>query len=204
MHAHSHRYARTSHVQVVGIALDVCSALSYLHRNGVVHGDVKAANVMLTSAVTALDEGVSAPPPLDGDDGRIFCAKLADFGQSLVLQQQQQHGSELSGSPCRRSVSRSGNEQGSDLPPHSADNEPSHNLLRCGQSSHFPSGGGEGRSEPPPSPPSPSNRHCGEGMTTTHTAPEVLQGGPLSLSSDVYALGVLLWELSTGLRPYKQ
>ena len=190
-------------MQVVGIALDVCSALSYLHRNGVVHGDVKAANVMLTSAATAPDEGVAAPPPLDGDDGRMFCAKLADFGQSLVLQQQQQQqgSSELSGSPCRRRVSRSGNERSSDLPPQSVGNEPGHDLLRCDKSFHFPSGD---RSEPPPLPLSPSNRHCGEGMTMTHAAPEVLQGAPLSLSSDVYALGVLLWELSTGLRPYKQ
>lgn len=49
----------------------------------------------------------------------------------------------------------------------------------------------------------PPNESKG-GVTTTHAAPEVLQGGAFSLSSDVYSLGVLLWELGSGLRPYKQ
>lgn len=65
-------YTIPVHTQVMGIALDVCLAVSYLHRNGVIHGDIKAANVMLTDV-----------PPLEDD--RAYCAKLADFGQSVVL-----------------------------------------------------------------------------------------------------------------------
>ncbi|GIL90455.1 hypothetical protein Vretifemale_18101, partial [Volvox reticuliferus] len=38
--------------------------------------------------------------------------------------------------------------------------------------------------------------------TITHMPPESLMGGQLRLATDVYAFGVLMWELSTGSRPY--
>lgn len=47
---------------VVQIALELCSALAVAHRNGVIHGDLKPANVLLT------------------DDGHV---KLSDFGIAL-------------------------------------------------------------------------------------------------------------------------
>jgi serine/threonine protein kinase len=38
--------------------------------------------------------------------------------------------------------------------------------------------------------------------TLTHMAPELLLHGHASRASDVYAFGILLWELATGLRAF--
>jgi serine/threonine protein kinase len=39
--------------------------------------------------------------------------------------------------------------------------------------------------------------------TMTHMAPEILMYGKISSSSDVYAFGILLWELYTGSLAFK-
>ena len=33
-------------------------------------------------------------------------------------------------------------------------------------------------------------------------APELLRGGPYSMATDIYALGMIMWELAAGLPPF--
>ena len=56
--------------------LEVASGLDYLHAMGVVHGDLKTANVLLKAG----------PSARDGSRARGgFVCKLADFGLSRVM-----------------------------------------------------------------------------------------------------------------------
>ena len=56
--------------------LDIASGLDYLHAMGVVHGDLKTANVLLKGSAK---------------DARGFVCKLADFGLSRVLDMDATH-----------------------------------------------------------------------------------------------------------------
>lgn len=100
------------------LAEQLCAGLAEAHRRGVVHGDLKGSNVILTAR-----------------DGST-CAVITDFG----LARAPGHGAFAGGSSIRG--------------------------------------------------------------TPDFLAPEIWTGGAFSISSDLYALGVLLYEAATGKRPF--
>ncbi|KAJ9518138.1 hypothetical protein QJQ45_010107 [Haematococcus lacustris] len=112
-------------VSVQGKAYEIASALSYLHAHDVVHGDLSAWNVLLSSV------GAGADPY----DKRGFVVKVADFGLARSLDVEQ----------------------------------------------HV------------------KTRNYG---TLTHQPPETLSHGLVSRETDTYSLGVLMWQMYTGSRPW--
>jgi serine/threonine protein kinase len=104
--------------QRLQLFLQVCSAVSYAHRNLVVHRDIKPTNILVTA------DGVP---------------KLLDFGVAKILQ------SDSAGRSTATGI-------------------------------HF--------------------------MTPEYASPEQAQGIPVTTLTDVYSLGVLLYELLTGHSPY--
>uniref|UniRef100_A0A061RD42 Kinase-like protein n=1 Tax=Tetraselmis sp. GSL018 TaxID=582737 RepID=A0A061RD42_9CHLO len=100
------------------IAGDVARGMLHIHGMQIIHGDLKAQNILITS-------------------GRGIVAKVADFGLSVHMSHEQTH---ISGV------------------------------------------------------------HAG---TLTHMAPEILMCGRISKSADVYAFGILLFEILTGEKAFK-
>jgi len=101
------------------MARDIAAGMMHIHAMQVVHGDLKVGNVLLQGSTSGI------------------VAKVADFGLSIKLDNQQTHMSNITSG------------------------------------------------------------------TVTHMSPELLQHNKSSAASDVYAYGILLYELFTGLRAWK-
>ncbi len=70
LHASAFNNASFTQVNIYKSLQDIAAGMDYLHTVGVLHGDLKGANVLLKSTAT---------------DPRGFMCKLADFGLSRVL-----------------------------------------------------------------------------------------------------------------------
>lgn len=66
------------------LALDVASGLQALHERGIIHGDVKANNVLVCQRSEPLGYTF-------GDDNIPWVAKIADFGSSLTREEADEH-----------------------------------------------------------------------------------------------------------------
>ncbi|KAF6253981.1 hypothetical protein COO60DRAFT_363306 [Scenedesmus sp. NREL 46B-D3] len=116
---------------VLTLAHDIAAAMLHLHSEGIVHADLKAANVMLTNG------GDNANGTWAAASGALrMTAKVADFGLALPLD------------------------------------------------------------------PSDTHATLSARGTPTHMSPELFMSGHVSKAGDVYAYGILLYEVMTGQRAY--
>ena len=115
------RRGRLPEAEARAIALQLCAGLGEAHRNGVIHGDLKTANVILST-----------------DAGGAPRAVITDFG-----------------------------------------------LARCSQTSHV------------------NAEWAAQGGTPGYMAPELWRGEDVSAASDIYALGVILYEMVGGRKPHQ-
>lgn len=86
---------------VLPLAVDIMSALVHLHSEGILHGDLKAANVLLSEATAPeADDGSSGLAGAAAAGGRRalrLVAKVADFGLSTALEAERTHISHVHG-----------------------------------------------------------------------------------------------------------
>eukprot|EP00878_Enallax_costatus_P011777 GHUV01012293.1.p1 GENE.GHUV01012293.1~~GHUV01012293.1.p1 ORF type:complete len:661 (+),score=240.23 GHUV01012293.1:500-2482(+) len=127
---------RPQYLTVLSLALGVARAMHHMHSEGVLHGDLKAGNVLLKNEVVS--PTVSSFGGWPGSNSEVtparevLVSKVADFGLACRISDQDTH---ISGV------------------------------------------------------------HRG---TLSHMSPELLVHGRASRASDVYAMGILLWEMATG------
>ena len=167
---------------VLDTAIDIATAMSHLHGRNVLHSDLKARNIMLKTC---------------GADGRGVTAKVADFGLSVKMDLADTHlSNSFQGTMVRTKQDQIHTAVGACL-----------SLLRILYLALLLYLTIYARSRAvvpalppltlPPRPPLPT------ACSQSHMAPELLVKGHLSKASDVYAFGILLWELATGGHPFR-
>jgi serine/threonine protein kinase/formylglycine-generating enzyme required for sulfatase activity len=159
---------------VLQLALDLTRGLAAAHRRGVLHRDVKPANAILT------------------DDGR---GKLLDFGLARVIDGNPM---DVAVAPPRERVSHarplSAVDETLDSPRLPTTTVAESTLDSFGPRVASPSDIAFGQGSPPP------DREAG---TPLYMAPELWRGEPATRRSDLYALGILLYELCAGHAPHR-
>ncbi|KAF6262437.1 kinase-like domain-containing protein [Scenedesmus sp. NREL 46B-D3] len=167
----------------LALAHDVACAMLHLHSEHLIHADLKASNVLLARGTTPMLTAASSTggSPCNATDF------MSPDGLALEQQQQQQQqqqefgpgwvGSDVS---CAALLAAAQAKAGGRLIAKVADFGLSLSL-------------------------DPGDTHVSHmhGGTLTHMAPELLLHGRASSASDVYAYGVLLWELLTARRAFQ-
>ncbi|WP_224370961.1 nSTAND1 domain-containing NTPase [Hyalangium versicolor] len=166
--------------RVLHIGIGLARGLAAAHRCGVLHRDIKPANAVLS------------------EEGEV---KLLDFGLAELLERGAPES--LASRPGLAAASRASVSPARETQPVSTARE----------TRPVAASPGETRQTRPLSRPHPGAheeapaRHtpledAGAAGTPLYLAPELWRGEPASRASDIYALGVLLYELASGQAPY--
>ncbi|WIA23479.1 hypothetical protein OEZ85_000224 [Tetradesmus obliquus] len=150
---------RPNYSTVLSLGLGVARAMAHLHAEGVIHGDLKAANVLLKMELAGSPGAAAAATAGTAVAAAGGTATCSASGGSDKQQQQQQQQSALVAKVADFGLATRLNDTETHV----------------------------------------SGVHRG---TLTHMAPELLLQGRASKASDVYAFGILLWELATGRRAF--
>jgi len=157
-----------------------CRAVRYAHRRAIIHRDIKPSNLL----VEERGRGDGAPhsaPDAPGGDGISSTAHTDAADGEDVADEVADEGNASRPRPPQTSTSRV------------AEPRPVVKLLDFGIAKLLETEDGEAT----------LTRDGERLMTPQYAAPEQITGDPITTSTDVYQLGVLLYELLTGQRPFQ-
>jgi len=209
-------------LQGLEMAVSICSALVYLHERGIVHGDLKLSNVLLvTRPITSIEPPGHPGPahscnPADDAHPKLQQQQLASAADADAGSRE--CGRQMAVWGLLRSVSKRESGSGHALvsaPLESAGGSRGPDILAS-----YGSACSTAAAAAPSSPKhpkrlvakvsdyglsrmllGPQHTHItttGCTGTLAYQSPEVLCSGHLSAATDIYALGILMWELTAG------